>query len=110
MIEKIIFNYLKKEIEVPVCIEEPREKLSKYVLIEKTGTSKENYINNATIAIKSYAESKFLAAELNEQVKAAMDNIVILDSIGRSQLNTDYDFTDTTKKQYRYQAIYDVTY
>lgn len=110
MIEKIIFNYLKKEIEVPVCIEEPREKLLKYVLIEKTGTSKENYINNATIAIKSYAESKFLAAELNEQVKAAMDNIVILDSIGRSQLNTDYDFTDTTKKQYRYQAIYDVTY
>ena len=40
----------------------------------------------------------------------AMDNIISLDSISKSKLNSDYNFTDTTKKQYRYQAVYDLVY
>jgi hypothetical protein len=50
------------------------------------------------------------AAELNETVKDLMDDIVALDEIVRSEINTDYNYTDTTKKQYRYQAVYDITH
>ena len=46
----------------------------------------------------------------NEKVKNAMNNIVVLGAIGSSDLNSDYNFTDTTKKKYRYQAVYDLTY
>ena len=50
------------------------------------------------------------AAELNETVKAAMDELAELRGIGSVSLNSDYNFTDSTTKQYRYQAIYNITY
>lgn len=110
MIEKIILDYLNENLDVVAYTDKPKEEPKRYVMIEKTGNSSENHIHSATIAVQSYAESRFEAATLNEQVKVAMDNIVILDSIGKSKLNTDYNFTDTTKKKYRYQAIYNITY
>lgn len=110
MIEEIIMDYLNEKLDYPVLMEEPEERLQRYVVIEKTGGGLENYIHNATLAIQSYAESKYEAAVLNEQVKNAMDMAIVLDSIGESKLNSDYEFTDTTKKQYRYQAVYDLVY
>lgn len=110
MIEKIVLDYLSERLTVPVHTEKPEKPPEEYVLIEKIGSSKENFINSATIAIRSYAESLYKAAALNEEVKAAMDDIVILDTISGAKLNTDYNFTDTTKKQYRYQAVYDLFY
>jgi hypothetical protein len=80
------------------------------VILEKTGSSRENYIKRSTFAIQSYAPSMLKAAELNETVKDLMDDIVALDEIVRSEINTDYNYTDTTKKQYRYQAVYDITH
>lgn len=112
MIEKIVLDYLNDALEVPVFMEMPGEKNrpDKYVLIEKTGSSMNNYISTATIAIQSYADTLYSAALLNEDVKTAMDDIIILDSVSKAKLNTDYNFTDTTKKQYRYQAVYDLVY
>ena len=52
----------------------------------------------------------YKAAELNEKVKAAMERLIELDSVSKCELNTDYNFTDTDKKQYRYQAVFDVVY
>ena len=48
--------------------------------------------------------------ELNELVKEAMDDIVVLDEISRSALNSDYNFTDVTTKRHRYQAVYDLVF
>ncbi len=110
MIEMIVLEYLESVLEVPVYPEKPEKEPKAYVLIEKTGSSTEDFIKTATIALQSYAGTLFLAAELNEKVKAAMDNIIILDSVSKSKLNTDYNFTDTTKKKYRYQAVYDLVY
>ena len=33
-----------------------------------------------------------------------------LDAVSASRLNSDYNFTDTTTKRYRYQAVYDLVY
>lgn len=81
-----------------------------FVLIEKTGSSTKNHIESATLALQSYAGSLYLAAELNEKVKKAMDNIATLTDISKSKRNTDYNYTDTARKQYRYQAVYDLVY
>lgn len=110
IIEEIVRNYLNEELDVPVYMEKPEEKIESYVLIEKTGGSEENYICFATIAIQSYAESLYNAASLNEEVKKAMNNIIVLNEIGSSKLNSDYNYTDTTKKKYRYQAVFNLTY
>lgn len=110
MIEKIILDYLLEALNVDVYLEKPDNPPERYVLIEKTSNSKENHIYTATFAVQSYAESLFFAAELNGVVINAMDNLVKLKEIGSSKYNTDYNYTDTSKKIYRYQAIYDVTY
>ena len=110
MIEKILRDYLRSKLSVPVEMEEEADLPEKYVLVEKTGSSMTNYIRHATIAIQSYAGSLYEAAELNEEVKAAMDEIIVLDEITRSELNSDYNYTDTATKRYRYQAVYDLTH
>lgn len=110
MIEKIVLDYLNDTLDVPVYMEVPERPPQKFVLIEKTGSSTENYINSATLALQSYADSLYSAAVLNETVKGAMDNIIMIDSVSKSKLNTDYNFTDTSKKKYRYQAVYDLVY
>jgi hypothetical protein len=110
MIEKIIFNYLNSVLPVKAYLEEPEKPAKSYVLIEKTGSNRRNHVNRATIAVQSYAASMQKAAELNETVKTAMDNLINLPDIGASRLNSDYNFTDTATKRYRYQAVYDITH
>lgn len=83
---------------------------SEYVLIEKTGGGKEEYIKNATIVIQSYAQKRQVAAELNEKVIDCMDAIIELDDICRCSLNTDYNYPDVERKKQRYQAVFDIVY
>jgi len=108
MIEEIVLSYLSSALEEPVYMEEPEKKPERYVVVEKTGSSCENYIKSATFAFKSHAESLYEAAKLNERVKEAMDAIIASDAVCRSQLNGDYNFTNTQTKKYRYQAVYDL--
>lgn len=110
MIEKIVLQYLNTMLDVPAYMEMPEEPPPQFVLVEKTGSSTENHIESATLALQSYAGSLYLAAELNEKVKKAMDNIAALTDISSSKRNADYNYTDTTRKQYRYQAVYDLVY
>ncbi|MCU6685332.1 hypothetical protein OCV99_01980 [Dorea acetigenes] len=110
MIEKLIADYLNSNLETSVYLETPETPPASYVLIEKTGSSEENYIYSATLAIQSYAESLICAAELNEKIKKLMHNAVKLNEICKSKLNSDYNYTDTATKRYRYQAVFDVTY
>lgn len=110
MIEKTVLDYLNRNLKYPVYMEQPEESLKRYVLIEKTGGSRENFINHATFAIQSYAESLFYAAQLNEEVKQVMDSMPASENIASARYNADYNFTDTTKKEYRYQCVYDITY
>ena len=110
MIEKIVLDYLNDALNVPVYMEMPEDKPDRFVLIEKTGSSRENHIDFATITIRSYAESLYYPAALNEDVKQAMDDIIALDTVSSAELNSDYNFTDTETKKYRYQAVYDLVY
>lgn len=110
MIEKIVLNYLNENLEEPAYMEEPETAPAQYVVVEKTGGQSDNHILSATIVIQSYAPSMEGAAELNEIVKEQMENIIELDDISRCRLNSDYNYTDRTKKKYRYQAVFDFVY
>ncbi|MCD8087129.1 MAG: hypothetical protein LUE22_00875 [Oscillospiraceae bacterium] len=110
MIEKIVLDYLTDALDVPVYMEVPETPPQTYVVLEKTGGGQNNHISTATLAVQSCAPSLYEAALLNEQVKTAMDSIITLDSVSRIKLNSDYNFTDTATKKYRYQAVFDFTY
>ena len=81
-----------------------------FCVIERTGGGVENHIKRCTVTIQSYGASLFAAASLNELVKSAMDGISELPGIAACELNSDYNFTDTTKRQYRYQAVFDIVH
>lgn len=110
MIETTIIKYLSDTLTVPVYAERPEKPDKSYVVIEKTGSSRTNFVNRATVALQSYAATMLEAAKLNEDVKAAMDALIAIDKVSDSRLNSDYNFTDTETKEYRYQAVYDITY
>lgn len=109
MIEKIVADYLNNNLEVPASMEVPERK-PRYVVVEKTGGSEQNHIFTATLAIQSYAPRLSEAAALNEEVKKVMRGIEELDEVSSCSLNTDYNFTDTATKKYRYQAIYNLVH
>jgi hypothetical protein len=111
MIEVTILNYLNENLEnITAYMERPTNPSKSYVLIEKTGGGEENHIRHSTIAVKSIAESLYKAALLNEEVKDLMSSAISLDDIAKVELNSDYNFTDTSTKQYRYQAVFDITH
>lgn len=110
MVEKIVKDYLQSSLGIPVRLEEEDDLGNEYVLIEKTGSGKENHVESATLAVQSFSTSLYGAATLNERVKAAMEKIIELDDISKCELNSDYNYTDTNRKKYRYQAVFDIVY
>ena len=110
MIEETVLNYLTEIMGVPVYMEEPETKPDSYLVLEKTGSGLENYIWNATISVQSHATTLYDAAELNNKVITAMQSLTTDSNVCRVDLNSDYNFTDSTTKRYRYQAIFDIVH
>lgn len=110
MIEKVILDYLEDELDIPCFMEVPQNPPTMFIVIEKTSAGRENYIDSSTLAIQSYAESLYSAASLSEAVKTAMFDSITLDEVASCRLNSEYNFTDPRMKQYRYQAVFDLTH
>lgn len=109
MIEKKILDYMSAALSYPVALE--RDGLTgRFLLIQKTGSSRTNFIDRATFAFQSYDATLYKAAEFNEMVKTAVFSLISHDDISAVKLVTDYNFTDPTTKEYRYQAIFDIYY
>lgn len=110
MIEKIVLDFLTSRLVVPVRMEVPTDPPKRFVVLKKADSSREDSIDTSMVIAQSYAETLLEAAELNELVKATMDDLTDLDEICSSRLNSDYNFTDTASKRYRYQAVFDITH
>ena len=108
MIEKVVLDYLQSKLDVNCYMEVPNNNDTNFVVIEKTGSTDEDGVWGATIAIQSYGKTLFEAASLNEDVKEAMIDITELVEISDCDLNSDYNFTNTQSKQYRYQAVFNL--
>ena len=109
MIAKDLLDYLGEALSVGVYMESPEE-LTNYILLDQTGSSRNDHIITTTIAVQSYAPSLYEAMVLNESVKAAMKGFAQLANVTRVELDTDYNFTNTVTKQYRWQAVYNITH
>lgn len=109
MVEIELKRRLGQFINCPIFFEVPADAPAKFLVIEKTGSSCENKIYNSMVAIQSYDETMQKAAELNDAVKNAMlSKVADGNQITGVFLNSDYNYTDTQTKRYRYQAVFDV--
>ena len=108
MIEIIIKQYLDDHLSVPSFLEYPDVKPQRFAMFEKTSSNKNNHLPSSVFAFQSYAESMYESAKLNEEVKEVVESMIELDEIRSIKLNSDYNFTDTATKEYRYQAVFDI--
>ena len=110
MIEKEVLSYLKSK-GFTVFMEMPKNTVKPFLLVEKTGSGRVNYLDSALIAIQSYAPRLAQAADLNERaIKAMMSMPDASPAICSVKRNSDYNFSDTENKIYRYQAVFDIYY
>lgn len=110
MIEIAIQGFLDDHLSVPSFLERPEKPPKRFVLFEKTGSGERNHLPSSTFAFQSYGPSMYEAAKLNEEVKAAVKAMIEIDLISQIKLNSDYNFTDTSTKEYRYQAVFDINH
>lgn len=109
MIETTIINHLTEELEgVGVYAELQKEIVYPFVIVEKTGGNVKNHIKHSMITIQSYDKTLLSAAKLNEKVMNAMAEAIDLKEICSIGVNSNYNYTDTANKRYRYQAVFDV--
>lgn len=109
MILTQLLQYLNEHLSVEAYAEAPDE-LTDYVLLEQTASSRSNHIITTTIAVQSYGKSLLEAMALSREVETVMGGFLALGNITRVELETDYNFTNTTTKQYRWQAVYNITH
>ena len=110
-IEATVIEYLMTALDTDnVYAEIPDNRADEFFVVDKTGSSTENWLCTSTIAIQSYGKSKLRAAELNEELKEAMEGIEALDDIAGCYLTNDYNFSNIAKKQHRYQAVFEITH
>lgn len=108
LIETTILNHLSAVLPEPVYMEEPPNPGTAFYVLEKTGSGKTDQICRSTFALQSYAPSLHEAALMNSAGKAAMEGSAALSAVTAALLNSDYNFTNTAKKRYRYQAVFDI--
>lgn len=108
MVELLVKQLIEQNSSVPVFFERQVNEPEEFVLIEKIGSSKSNHLESSTFAIQSYAQSLYQAASLNAQTKTIIESMIEHHNIVSIHLNSDYNYTDTETKKYRYQAVYEI--
>ena len=111
MIEKIVYEYLKTALAPIEVFTEIRQGMpSKFIFIEKTGSSMRDRLKVSRIAVQSYGPTLFDAASLNGDVVETMLNMVSEAEISNVELNSDYNYTDMQTKTPRYQAVFEISH
>lgn len=110
MIEKTIRNHLRHLLNDPVYLDVPANPPARYYKLEKTGSGEEDHICTATFALQSHAPTLLEALKMNYAGIAAMKKAVRLRVISDVKFDGDYNFTDTTRKLHRYQAVFHITH
>ena len=110
MIEERLIEELNKVLTYPVYAEVPATMPTRFYVLQKTGSRRNNLIDSSTIAIQSYGDSLLESVQMNEALKQAMYSLVSLNDISSVDLNSDYNFTDTAEKRPRYQAVFVITH
>lgn len=108
MIEIIIKQYLEEKLGCEVLLERTERPLDYPVVFFELTGSRGRYIRESTFAFQSYGSSLYNACLLNDEVISALQGIEELDEIVSAELNSTYSFSDTTTKEYRYQAVFDI--
>lgn len=111
MIEKTVIDYLTDALGVPVGAEVPPGPPTSYCTVEKRNSDAADGLLLALIAVVSRAPSKWDAMNLSKQVRDAMAALRDEEpNVFSARCTTEYDSTNDKTKEYRYTAVFRVSY
>lgn len=110
MIETTILDYLEEKTGIPSYVEVPDNEPEKYIILDFQETGVEDFLYSGSAIIQCYGNTLNDAFDVNTEVKKAMSELIVIDQVTSCNLDSAYNSTDVTKKRYRYQRVYDLTY
>lgn len=111
MIETMLLNYLKAELEtVPVYMEQPKNPPDVYVIIQVIDAGRINHIDAVTINLQARAKSLYEAAALKEDIKDVMLGAITLPQISHASLGAEMAQTDSANHNYQYELTFNYYY
>ena len=107
-----IDEYIIKKVEhiAPAYAEKPENAEGEYLVVDLISVSSQNYLNSATVAIRSYADSMADASDLNAAVMSYMNDFWTDPKIARCKIDTSYQINNPSVAQYKWQCIYNITH
>lgn len=112
MIESTILSFLDNAgLDAPLYMEIPENPPDEFYILENTGQGMRDQVRTTTMAVQSYAQSMERAADLAYEIDGViLETLQELDDVAGVRLNSLYNFTDQSTKQYRYQGVYVITH
>ena len=112
MIESTILSFLDNAgLDAPLYMEIPENPPEEFYILENTGQNIRDHVRTTTMAVQSYAQSMERAADLAYEIdEVILETLQVLDDVAGVRLNSLYNFTDQSTKQYRYQGVYVITH
>lgn len=113
MIESKLIAYLNAHLPAPIeaSMIKPEQPVPEaFIVCEKTGDRETNKIRTAIFAVQSYGPTLLDAASLSDSVFKILEGFVSEPNVFRCKRTSDYNFTDTDTKEYRYQSVYEIVY
>ena len=111
MIEELIIKHLNdglNGVQAHALIPNPMPET--FVVIERTGGNIENLIKQGMFVADCYATSVLGAAQLCENVIELMMSLPEHHEVASVRLNSHYNDTDTALHEYKYGALFEITY
>lgn len=110
MIEKTVLDYLTETLQTDnVFLELPNDLPDEFIVFHVIDREKKDHINAVTIEFYSYGKTKLGAAQLDERLRDAMDNIESIPDIS-CHFGGGNDSPDNAIKRPRYRAYYNLFY
>lgn len=105
-IESVLIDYLKTALkDVPVAADIPAARPARFVTIERTGGRGDRFLDRPQVTVQCWESSRLAAADLALQVRAALIDVIVLDSVTSIDVSGPYNWPDPKSGQARYQMV-----
>lgn len=110
MIDAKVIEYLNSVMDVPVYGMMPEVMSGSFLVVGLLASGFKDQISMATVDIYCYAETKAEAAELAQEVKQSMLDMIVLPEISSAKLGNLTSDIDKKFKLPRYEVIMNLWY
>ena len=111
IIEKVIVDHLNEGLDgVQAHVTIPNRRPDSFVVVERTGGNIENHVKYGMFVTDCYGPSVLAAADLCDTVISLMESLIEHDEVASVRLNSHYNDTDTALHEFKYGALFEITY